>query len=86
MVHWRWVIFLSVCQYYPSAPASLPPQLCVCASVSRRKCEGMGMMEYVRAAGGWGLFWARFPHRPIRGLFIGLVMPLSCVFRGGHTA
>lgn len=19
------------------------------------------MMEYVRAAGGWGLFWARFP-------------------------
>lgn len=46
----------------------------------------MGMMEYVRAAGGWGLFWARFPHRPIRGLFIGLVMPLSCVFRGGHTA
>lgn len=43
------------------------------------------MMEYGREAGGWGLFWARFPRRLIRGSFMGLVTLLSGMFRGGRA-
>lgn len=81
---------LSLCPLYPSPPVSIPlsafAAVCVCVlKVGGRKCEGMGMMEYGHAAGGWGLFWARFPRRSIRGSFIGLVTALSTMFRGGRA-
>lgn len=50
------LLFLSLCLSISVSPS---PQLCLPWRLSKRKCEGNGMMEYVSGARGFGLFCER---------------------------
>lgn len=53
------VIFLSFFSLCLSFSVVASPQLCLPWRLSKRKCEGNGMMEYVSGARGFGLFCGR---------------------------